>query len=110
MHTIASPRLRPNAISSKSARQVVHRQTGQRLEISQPKTQQVGVDTFDTDDSLVIESVPERQLYELPAAIVVFLNRAATRGFCPPIPVLRSIGFRTRREMEYQRLAHCWRW
>jgi hypothetical protein len=85
------------------------RRTRVRPKSIQSETVRVGVATIVADDSLVIDSVSRERLYELPAAIVTFLERSSRRGYCPPIPILRKLGFRTRREVEAQRLA-CWRW
>ena len=39
----------------------------------------------------------------LPAAVGVFLLQHAIQGWCPPLPVLRRLGFRTAREIERER-------
>jgi hypothetical protein len=100
----------PYVFSSKSDLRLAHRQTVLRLEISQLETLRIDVGTFVADDSLVVDSLPAERFYELPAAIVTFMMRSARRGYCPPIPALRRLGFRTRKEVEAQRLAECWRW
>jgi hypothetical protein len=41
----------------------------------------------------------------LPAAVCVFLLQHALQGWCPPVPVLRRLGFRTQPEIEAERLA-----
>jgi hypothetical protein len=41
----------------------------------------------------------------LPAAVCVFLLQHALQGWCPPVPVLRRLGFRTQREIFAERLA-----
>lgn len=41
----------------------------------------------------------------LPAVVLVFLFQHAVQGWCPPLPVLRRIGFRTRKEIEQERYA-----
>lgn len=41
----------------------------------------------------------------LPAAVGAFLFQHATQGWCPPLPVLRRLGFRTAREIERERNA-----
>jgi hypothetical protein len=40
-----------------------------------------------------------------PAAVGAFLLQHATQGWCPPLPVLRRLGFRTAREIERERNA-----
>ena len=41
----------------------------------------------------------------LPAAVGGFLLQHAVQGWCPPIPVLRRLGFRTSFEIEHERQA-----
>lgn len=46
-----------------------------------------------------------RKWLVLPAAVSWFLLQHAVQGWCPPIPVLRRLGFRTAREIEIERNA-----
>lgn len=41
----------------------------------------------------------------LPAAVCSFLLQHAIQGWCPPIPVLRRLGFRTMKEIQQERTA-----
>jgi hypothetical protein len=41
----------------------------------------------------------------LPALVTAFLFQHAVQGWCPPIPILRRMGYRTPREIETERLA-----
>jgi hypothetical protein len=41
----------------------------------------------------------------LPAAVTAFLLQHALQGWCPPIPVLRRLGFRTAKEIQEERAA-----
>jgi hypothetical protein len=41
----------------------------------------------------------------LPAVIAGFLWQHAAQGWCPPVPVLRRMGYRTPREIEIERHA-----
>jgi hypothetical protein len=41
----------------------------------------------------------------LPALVTAFLLQHALQGWCPPIPVLRRLGFRTAHEIELERQA-----
>jgi hypothetical protein len=41
----------------------------------------------------------------LPALVTGFLFQHAVQGWCPPVPVLRRLGFRTCREIEDERQA-----
>jgi hypothetical protein len=41
----------------------------------------------------------------LPALVSGFLFQHAVQGWCPPVPVLRRLGFRTAYEIEEERRA-----
>ncbi len=41
----------------------------------------------------------------LPALVTAFLFQHAIQGWCPPVPVLRRMGFRTAHEIEQERTA-----
>ena len=41
----------------------------------------------------------------LPALVTSFLFQHAVQGWCPPVPILRRLGFRTSYEIEQERLA-----
>jgi hypothetical protein len=47
----------------------------------------------------------DRRFLALPAAVCAFLLQHALQGWCPPVPVLRRLGFRTQREIFEERLA-----
>lgn len=47
----------------------------------------------------------DKRFYLLPAVVTAFLFQHAVQGWCPPLPVLRAIGFRTAREIEIERNA-----
>ena len=44
-----------------------------------------------------------RKWFLLPAVVAGFLLQHAVQGWCPPVPVLRRLGFRTQGEIEYER-------
>jgi len=46
-----------------------------------------------------------RRWLVLPAAIFSFLGLHALQGWCPPVPLFRRMGVRTRREIERERYA-----
>ena len=46
-----------------------------------------------------------RKWFVLPAAVAGFLLQHAVQGWCPPLPVLRRMGFRTASEIDYERYA-----
>ncbi|RAI46182.1 YgaP family membrane protein [Rhodoplanes roseus] len=41
----------------------------------------------------------------LPAIVTAFLFQHAIQGWCPPVPILRRLGFRTEREIDIERNA-----
>jgi len=41
----------------------------------------------------------------LPAAVTAFLFQHAIQGWCPPVPILRRLGFRTSDEINKERYA-----
>jgi hypothetical protein len=41
----------------------------------------------------------------LPGVVLPFLFQHAVQGYCPPLPILRRIGIRTRQEIERERYA-----
>ena len=46
-----------------------------------------------------------RRLFYLPAVVGSFLLQHAVQGWCPPVPVLRKLGFRTAEEIAEERFA-----
>ena len=44
-----------------------------------------------------------RKWFLFPAVVAGFLLQHAVQGWCPPVPVLRRLGFRTQGEIEYER-------
>ena len=47
----------------------------------------------------------DRRWLALPAAVTAFLFQHAVQGWCPPVPILRRLGFRTSYEIEEERRA-----
>jgi hypothetical protein len=47
----------------------------------------------------------DRRFLALPAIIAGFLMQHAVQGWCPPVPVLRRLGFRTAEEIARERYA-----
>ena len=45
----------------------------------------------------------DRRWLVLPTAVTAFLFQHAVQGWCPPVPVLRKLGFRTVYEIEKER-------
>ncbi len=47
----------------------------------------------------------DKRFLALPALVTGFLFQHAIQGWCPPIPILRRLGFRTAQEIEQERYA-----
>ena len=47
----------------------------------------------------------DRRWYTLPAVVATFLFQHAVQGWCPPLPLLRWLGFRSRREIDHEKAA-----
>lgn len=47
----------------------------------------------------------DRRFFALPAVVASFLLMHALQGWCPPVPILRRLGFRTQTEIEEERYA-----
>jgi hypothetical protein len=47
----------------------------------------------------------DRRFFAIPAIVAGFLLQHAVSGWCPPIPILRRLGFRTQFEIEQERYA-----
>jgi len=46
-----------------------------------------------------------RKFFAIPCFILPFLFLYATKGWCPPIPILRRLGIRTRHEIDDEKFA-----
>lgn len=53
----------------------------------------------------VLGSRVDRRFYAIPALITGFLFQHAVQGWCPPLPLLRRLGFRTASEIAEERIA-----
>jgi hypothetical protein len=54
---------------------------------------------------VVLGATVDRRWLALPAAVTAFLFQHAVQGWCPPVPLLRKLGFRTMREIDTERYA-----
>lgn len=54
---------------------------------------------------LTLGSAVDRRWLALPAGVAAFLLQHALQGWCPPLPVLRQLGFRTMNEIDRERGA-----
>jgi hypothetical protein len=55
--------------------------------------------------SIILGTLGNRRWLYLPGIVAGFLLQHATRGWCPPLPVLRRLGIRTQTEIEQERYA-----
>lgn len=54
---------------------------------------------------LTLGATRNRGWFLLPAVVAGFLAQHAVQGWCPPVPVLRRLGFRTPSEIDQERYA-----
>ena len=54
---------------------------------------------------VVLGATVDRRWLALPALVTAFLFQHAIQGWCPPLPILRRLGFRTSSEIEQERYA-----
>jgi hypothetical protein len=54
---------------------------------------------------VVLGATSDRRWLILPALVTGFLLQHAIQGWCPPVPILRRLGFRTAHEIEEERQA-----
>ena len=54
---------------------------------------------------LMLGATVDRKWFIFPAVVAGFLLQHAVQGWCPPIPVVRRLGFRTATEIDYERYA-----
>lgn len=55
--------------------------------------------------SAALGTFVHRRFWALPAVVAGFLLQHAVQGWCPPVPLLRRLGFRTQYEIEQERYA-----
>jgi hypothetical protein len=54
---------------------------------------------------VLLGALVDRRFLVLPAAVFGFFFQHATQGWCPPLPVFRQMGVRTRREINKEKYA-----
>ena len=54
---------------------------------------------------LLLTATVSRKFFVLPVAVAGFLLQHAVQGWCPPLPILRRLGFRTETEINHERYA-----
>jgi hypothetical protein len=55
--------------------------------------------------AVLLGMVHDRKWLLLPGVVAGFLLQHAVQGWCPPVPVLRRLGFRTEAEINHERYA-----
>lgn len=54
---------------------------------------------------LLLGLVRHKKYFLIPGLVLPFLFNHAVNGWCPPIPLLRRLGVRTRREIDHEKYA-----
>jgi hypothetical protein len=54
---------------------------------------------------IVLGATVDRKWFLVPTIVLSFLLVHAIQGWCPPLPLLRSLGIRTREEIDRERYA-----
>lgn len=54
---------------------------------------------------LMLGMIRDRKWLALPALVLPFLFQHAVQGWCPPVPIFRRMGVRTRKEIEREKYA-----
>jgi hypothetical protein len=54
---------------------------------------------------IILGAGSDRRFFLVPALVAAFLLQHALQGWCPPVPVLRRLGFRTADEINRERYA-----
>ena len=54
---------------------------------------------------VVLGGTLDKRWLALPTLVTAFLFQHAVQGWCPPLPILRRLGFRTAREIDTERYA-----
>jgi hypothetical protein len=110
--------------TSKSINQQIHRETEARIaQYRDASPEAIGCRLeeldreWDTERTLeanaataafagcVLAATVDRRWLLLPMAVTAFLWQHAVQGWCPPLPVIRRLGFRTQREIDEERFA-----
>jgi hypothetical protein len=53
----------------------------------------------------VLGMLVDKRWFALPIVVASFLTQHAIQGWCPPLPILRKLGFRTRKEIDKEKYA-----
>lgn len=117
-----STRSRVPAHTSQSVNEQIRQATEQRVQYLSEHPDEIPSQLKQLDDEWDIERAIEanaatlafagvalgaqdRRWLLLPAVVTAFLFQHAVQGWCPPVPILRRLGFRTAYEIEEERRA-----
>jgi len=53
----------------------------------------------------ILGATVDRRFFVIPGLVAGFLLQHAVQGWCPPLPIMRRLGFRTAREIDEERNA-----
>jgi hypothetical protein len=54
---------------------------------------------------LILGATVNKKWLLVPGVVLPFLFQHAVQGWCPPLPILRNLGFRTREEIDREKYA-----
>ncbi|MBC5994372.1 hypothetical protein [Pontibacter cellulosilyticus] len=54
---------------------------------------------------IILGATKDKRWFILPGIVTSFLLQHGLQGWCPPLPILRKLGFRTRKEIEEERVS-----
>jgi hypothetical protein len=110
-HTSTSARQEIDARTRRNVRQHALRlsELGQRLrelenEWDVERTLEANASTLAFSGAILGTAV-NKKWFALTAAVLGFLFQHATSGWCPPLPILRKLGLRTRGEIDQEKFA-----
>jgi hypothetical protein len=93
----------------------IEQETADRVSTITPQTRQVLVAGFANSTKtnasalaftgVTLGALVDKRWLVLPALVTAFLFQHAVQGWCPPVPILRRLGYRTAREIDIERAA-----
>jgi hypothetical protein len=83
----------------------IRTETARRLETVRERPERIRRRLHEIDAEWDVELAlsGRRRWLALPVAVQGFLLQDALQGWCPPLPILRRLGFRTQQEIERER-------
>lgn len=90
--------------SDLSDHQITQRLSELSREWDVEKTLEVNASSFALT-GLVLGTFIDKRWYILPGVVMSFLLQHGLQGWCPPLPLFRKMGIRTRREIDEEKYA-----